>query len=213
MKLSRAMHDNLNCVLILVTSLPTKLPTSIRIGIMSKRLQRGAIPRAFLFFISSSSSFFFLFSKMTNEISLKATRWKKRCFGVFRRGRGERRVASWGRKGHGRGGRENFRKIVASCDVEQDKERARLIEKICKTGGASPRHRLIRIRVSFGLWFRLRVVGCHQEATGKAERAREASGHGRERETNGEEGTKGRREERRVAREGSGGLEHSQSSD
>jgi len=114
-------------------------------------------------------------------------------------------------------GRENFRKIVAARDVGQDKERARLIEKICKAGGASPRHRLIRIRVSFGLWFRLRVVGCHQEATGKAERERERE-RARERIRQGtrrgwrEEGRDVSREERRVAREGSG-LEHSQSSD
>lgn len=37
--------------------------------------------------------------------------------------------------------------------------------------GAS-RYCLIRIRVSFGLWFWLRVVGCHQEAIGKRERER-----------------------------------------
>lgn len=40
-------------------------------------------------------------------------------------------------------------------------------------GDASSPYRLIRIRVSFGLWFRLRVVGCHQEATGKLEREKE----------------------------------------
>lgn len=45
-------------------------------------------------------------------------------------------------------------------------------------GDASPGHRLIRIRVSFGLWFRLRVVGCHQEATGKLERGKEKAGRG-----------------------------------
>lgn len=105
-----------------------------------------------------------------------------------------------------------------------DKERARLIEKICKAGGASPRHRLIRIRVSFGLWFRLRVVGCHQEChrgeTRKNEREKDRDREG-EREGMAGHGTGTRPTERKgsitrgkesAMREGSG-LEHSQSSD
>lgn len=100
-----------------------------------------------------------------------------------------------------------FSENCGSLRRRADKERARLIEKICKAGGASPRHRLIRIRVSFGLWFRLRVVGCHQEATGKPEREKER-GHGQ-----GNTGRKRPREkESGTVREGSG-LEHSQSSD
>lgn len=55
------------------------------------------------------------------------------------------------------------RKLKRRPTHRPDKERARLIEKICKAEGASWR-RLIRIRVSFGLWFRLRVAGSHQEA-------------------------------------------------
>lgn len=93
-----------------------------------------------------------------------------------------------------------------------DKERARLIEKICKAGGASPRHHLIRIRVSFGLWFRLRVVGCHQEAAGKLERERERVQGNIENEAERERGDAPREKESNTSREGSG-LEHSQSSD
>lgn len=73
------------------------------------------------------------------------------------------------------------RKFSENCGLRRraDKERARLIEKICKAGGdASSPYRLIRIRVSFGLWFQLRVVGCHQEATGKLEREKETAWYG-----------------------------------
>lgn len=100
-----------------------------------------------------------------------------------------------------------FLENYGSLRRRANKEKARLIEKICKAGGASPRHRLIRIRVSFGLWFRLRVVGCHQEATEKPEREKERGyeqgNTSRERPREKESGT---------VREGSG-LEHSQSSD
>lgn len=67
-----------------------------------------------------------------------------------------------------------------------DKERARLIEKICKAGGASPRHRLIRIRVSFRLMVSVKggwmPSGSHRE-TGKRERERAQAGKHRQKET------------------------------
>lgn len=100
-----------------------------------------------------------------------------------------------------------FSENCGSLRRRADKERARLIEKICKAGGASPRHRLIRIRVSFGLWFRLRVVGCHQEATGKPEREKE-TGHRR-----GNTSRKRPREKESGTVREESGLEHSQSSD
>lgn len=91
-------------------------------------------------------------------------------------------------------GEEIPRKLKRRPTRRPDKERARLIEKICKAGGASWR-RLIRIRVSFGLWFRLRVAGSHQEAAENQEM--ESWRRERERERGGERT----------------GLEHSQSSD
>lgn len=80
------------------------------------------------------------------------------------------------------GGEEIPRKLKRRPTRRPDKERARLIEKICKAGGASWR-RLIRIRVSFGLWFRLRVAGSHQEAA----ESQEMESWRREREREGEE--------------------------
>lgn len=76
--------------------------------------------------------------------------------------------------------------IEGTPDTRPDKERARLIEKICKAGGAS-RCRLIRIRVSFGLWFRLRVVGSHQEAAENQEMESRWKQRGRKRERKGVE--------------------------
>lgn len=111
---------------------------------------------------------------------------------VREKGRGSLDKCSVMEKAEG-GGEEIPRKLKRRPTRRPDKERARLIEKICKAGGASWR-RLIRIRVSFGLWFRLRVAGSHQEAAESQE-------------------MESWRRERRRERGERTGLEHSQSSD